>query len=119
MDSDAFQESVRHLSTLGFTELEAAVYTFLVESSPATAYRVAQGIGRPVANTYKAVESLQQKGAVLVDETGTRLCRGERRRKRSRLRARRPRAGSPARRAATASCGRGSKLERKVYGPVR
>lgn len=75
MDSDPFQESVRHLSTLGFTELEAAVYTFLVESSPATAYRVAQGIGKPVANTYKAVESLQQKGAVLVDETGTRLCR--------------------------------------------
>jgi sugar-specific transcriptional regulator TrmB len=75
MDSDAFQESVRHLSTLGFTELEAAVYTFLVENSPATAYRVAQGIGKPVANTYKAVESLQQKGALLVDETGTRLCR--------------------------------------------
>lgn len=75
MDSDPIQESVRHLSTLGFTELEAAVYTFLVESSPATAYRVAQGIGKPVANTYKAVESLQQKGAVLVDETGTRLCR--------------------------------------------
>ena len=75
MDSNPFQESVRHLSTLGFTELEAAVYTFLVESPPATAYRVAQGIGKPVANTYKAVESLQQKGAVLVDETGTRLCR--------------------------------------------
>jgi sugar-specific transcriptional regulator TrmB len=75
MEPDPFQESVRHLSTLGFTELEAAVYTFLVESSPATAYRVAQGIGKPVANTYKAVESLQQKGAVLVDETGTRLCR--------------------------------------------
>lgn len=75
MQPDPFQESVRHLSTLGFTELEAAVYTFLVESSPATAYRVAQGIGKPVANTYKAVESLQQKGAVLVDETGTRLCR--------------------------------------------
>jgi HTH-type transcriptional regulator, sugar sensing transcriptional regulator len=75
MQPDPFQESVRHLSALGFTELEAAVYTFLVESSPATAYRVAQGIGKPVANTYKAVESLQQKGAVLVDETGTRLCR--------------------------------------------
>jgi hypothetical protein len=33
MDPDPFQESVRHLSTLGFTALEAAVYTFLVESS--------------------------------------------------------------------------------------
>lgn len=72
---DSIEESVRHLSALGFTELEAAVYVYLVENSPATAYRVAQGIGKPVANTYKAVESLQQKGAVLVDETKTRLCR--------------------------------------------
>ena len=72
---DSFEESVRHLAALGFTDLEAAVYVYLVENSPATAYRVAQGIGKPVANTYKAVESLQQKGAVLVDETKTRLCR--------------------------------------------
>ena len=72
---DSIEESVRHLAALGFTELEAAVYVYLVENSPATAYRVAQGIGKPVANTYKAVESLQQKGAVLVDETKTRLCR--------------------------------------------
>lgn len=72
---DSIEESVRHLASLGFTELEAAVYVYLVENSPATAYRVAQGIGKPVANTYKAVESLQQKGAVLVDETKTRLCR--------------------------------------------
>lgn len=72
---DSIEESVRHLAALGFTELEASVYVYLVENSPATAYRVAQGIGKPVANTYKAVESLQQKGAVLVDETKTRLCR--------------------------------------------
>ena len=72
---DSFEESVRHLAALGFTDLEATVYVYLVENSPATAYRVAQGIGKPVANTYKAVESLQQKGAVLVDETKTRLCR--------------------------------------------
>lgn len=72
---DSIDESVRHLAALGFTELEASVYVYLVENSPATAYRVAQGIGKPVANTYKAVESLQQKGAVLVDETKTRLCR--------------------------------------------
>lgn len=72
----AAEQSVRRLTELGFTELEASVYTYLVQHSPATAYRVAQGIGKAVANTYKAVESLHQKGAVLVDETGeNRLCR--------------------------------------------
>jgi HTH-type transcriptional regulator, sugar sensing transcriptional regulator len=69
------KESVEILKTLGFNELEAAAYTFLVENSPVTAYRVAQGIGKPVANTYKAVESLKEKGAVLIDETGNKLCR--------------------------------------------
>lgn len=63
------------LKTLGFNELEATAYTFLVENSPVTAYRVAQGIGKPVANTYKAVESLKEKGAILIDETGNKLCR--------------------------------------------
>ena len=66
------------LVALGFTELEAEVYLYLVEASPATAYAVAKGIERTVANTYKAVESLRQKGAVLVDETtdrSARLCR--------------------------------------------
>lgn len=62
------------MSELGFTELEAAVYSYLVENSPATAYRVAQDIGKPVANTYKAVKALHQKGAVLIDETQNRLC---------------------------------------------
>jgi len=71
---DEFHRAVQQLILLGFTELEAAVYVFLVGHSPATAYGVAKGLGRPVANTYKAVESLQQKGAVLIDETGARQC---------------------------------------------
>ena len=71
MPDEAFQS----LTGLGFTELEAEVYVSLLQQSPATGYRVAQSIGRPVANTYKAIESLQQKGAVLVDEGASRLCR--------------------------------------------
>src|SRR5262249_12589126 len=71
MPADAFQS----LTGLGFTELEAEVYVALLQHSPVTGYRVAQSIGRPVANTYKAIESLQQKGAVLVDEGSSRLCR--------------------------------------------
>ena len=74
MQQEITKQSIRSLSELGFTELEAAVYAYLVENSPATPYRVAQEIGKPVANTYKAVKSLSQKGAVLIDETKNRQC---------------------------------------------
>lgn len=74
MSQENIRASVSALRELGFTEIEAAVYVFLVESSPATPYRVARGIGKPVANTYKAVETLFQKGAVLIDQTRNRLC---------------------------------------------
>ena len=74
MNQELVKQSIRSLSELGFTELEAMVYTYLVENSPATPYRVAQEIGKPVANTYKAVKSLSQKGAVLIDGTKNRQC---------------------------------------------
>lgn len=63
------------LTGLGFTALEAAVYRSLVEMSPATGYRVAQQIGKPISNTYKAIESLASKGAVLIEEGEHRICR--------------------------------------------
>jgi sugar-specific transcriptional regulator TrmB len=69
------EDALQSLTGLGFTDLEAEVYVSLLQQSPATGYRVAQSIGRPVANTYKAIESLQHKGAVLVDEGSSRLCR--------------------------------------------
>ncbi|MCC6244251.1 MAG: TrmB family transcriptional regulator [Gemmatimonadaceae bacterium] len=65
----------RHLIALGFSELEADVYVFLLRESPATGYRVAQAIGRTAANTYKALESLEARGAVHVEEAESRLCR--------------------------------------------
>lgn len=61
-----------HLVALGFTEIEAAAYTFLLRESPATGYRVAQGIGRTAANSYKALESLETRGAVMSEEGETR-----------------------------------------------
>lgn len=67
--------SITALKRLGFTELEAAVYAYLVVNPPATAYKVARDIGKPVANTYKAVQSLFEKGAIMIDETENRLCR--------------------------------------------
>lgn len=74
MSQERYKDSIKWLNELGFTELEATVYSYLVENSPATAYRVAQDIGKPVANTYKAVQALYQKGAVMIDETQNRLC---------------------------------------------
>lgn len=66
------------LLALGFTALENDVYVFLLGESPATGYRVAQAIGKPVANTYKAIESLAGKGAVLVDDGEARQVRAVR-----------------------------------------
>jgi sugar-specific transcriptional regulator TrmB len=63
------------LVALGFTGLEAEAYTFLIGVSCATGYRVAQEIGKAVANTYKALETLERKGAVLVDEGKNRVFR--------------------------------------------
>lgn len=64
-----------HLVALGFTPLEAEVYVFLLREAPATGYRVAQGIGRTVANTYKALESLERRGAAMADAGDPRLYR--------------------------------------------
>ncbi len=68
-------DHIQALVALGFTALEAEVYGFLLREPAATGYRVAQRIGKPAANTYKAVESLQRKGAVIVDDGESRVCR--------------------------------------------
>ena len=67
--------AIQALIRLGFTALEAEAYTWLLGEPGATGYRIAKGIGKPVANTYKALESLQHKGAILVEEDESRVCR--------------------------------------------
>ncbi len=69
------EDCVQALAALGFTGLEAECYAFLVRESPATGYRVAQALSKPAANVYKALEALQHKGALLVDEGESRLFR--------------------------------------------
>jgi sugar-specific transcriptional regulator TrmB len=71
----AREVATEFLLPLGFTGIEAEAYVFLLEEAPATGYRVAQGINRTTANTYKALESLQQKGAVMQEDGATRLYR--------------------------------------------
>ncbi|GAC1351588.1 MAG: hypothetical protein NVS3B20_18720 [Polyangiales bacterium] len=53
------------LQRLGFTDLEAHVYLSLVSGGPASGYRVAERVGKPSANVYKALQSLARKGAAV------------------------------------------------------
>jgi HTH-type transcriptional regulator, sugar sensing transcriptional regulator len=69
------QKNLESLVELGLTSLESEVYAYLVANSPASGYKVAKGIAKPAANVYKAIESLQAKGALLVEDSQTRLCR--------------------------------------------
>lgn len=62
------------LATLGLTPLEADVYRFLLVAPNSTGYRVAQAIGKPVGNIYKAIEGLEAKGAAITsDDDGNRV----------------------------------------------
>ena len=68
-------QAAKALTFLGFSEIEALIYCFLLQESPATGYRVSHAIGKPTANTYKAIASLAQRGAIVVDDGASRLCR--------------------------------------------
>ncbi|HEX6789858.1 MAG TPA: helix-turn-helix domain-containing protein [Candidatus Krumholzibacteria bacterium] len=59
------------LESLGLTQIEALAYAYLVANPSSTGYRVARGIGKPTANVYRALESLNRKGAVLQDRAAT------------------------------------------------
>lgn len=63
------------LIALGFTALEAEIYVRLLAESPVTGYRIAQSLRKPAPNVYKALESLEAKGAVMVEDGRGRLCR--------------------------------------------
>jgi len=67
--------AAQYLSEFGFTGLEAEIYAFLLVEWPASGYRIAQAIKKPAANTYKAIETLDQKGAILIEEGDKRLCK--------------------------------------------
>lgn len=68
-------QAARALEDLGFSEIESLIYCFLLKESPATGYRISHAIGKPTANTYKAIAALAQRGAIVVDDAQNRLCR--------------------------------------------
>lgn len=63
--STAPADVISDLRKLGLTEYEARVYFQLLCDSPATAYEIAKAANLPRPNTYNALESLVQRGAVL------------------------------------------------------
>ena len=63
------------LRALGFTEIDARVYAYLLENEPTTGYRISHDIGKPTANTYKSIASLERLGAVQVDDSANRQVR--------------------------------------------
>lgn len=75
MATTTSKAALQALAGLGFSEIEARVYAYLLSGPPATGYRVSHAIGKPTANTYKAIQALQDKGALLVDEGANKLCR--------------------------------------------
>jgi HTH-type transcriptional regulator, sugar sensing transcriptional regulator len=58
------------LSAMGFTDLEARLYCELLRQSPLTGYRLSQLVAKAPANTYQALKTLAQKGAVILSEGG-------------------------------------------------
>lgn len=63
------------LYNLGFNQLEAEVYIHLLTQPPSTAYKIGKQINKPTANVYKTIDSLVEKGAILIEDNKNKQCR--------------------------------------------
>lgn len=63
------------LTRIGFTDLESDIYVTLLRMGAMTGYAVAKEIGKAVANVYKGLESLADKGAVIQSQSDRKLFR--------------------------------------------
>jgi sugar-specific transcriptional regulator TrmB len=61
------------LQQAGLTKTEAAIYVLLVKNSPATPPRLADLAGESRTNTYKLLETLEEKGLVARDDSQKKL----------------------------------------------
>ncbi|RPI85197.1 MAG: TrmB family transcriptional regulator [Chloroflexi bacterium] len=68
------QKTVEQLMLLGFSQYEAQAYITLLEHNPTSGYELAKASGIPRANIYRILDKLEERGAVLRDESpeGTR-----------------------------------------------
>lgn len=67
--------ATRALTDLGLTPLEAEIYGHLAAGAVDTGYGIAKALGKPRANVYQALRTLQLKGAVIADDGETQQCR--------------------------------------------
>jgi sugar-specific transcriptional regulator TrmB len=67
-------QGIDELRKLGLTDLEARIYVHLLGTKASTGYAIAKAIARPVANVYKAVTTLEKKGAIYIQQGSNRLC---------------------------------------------
>jgi sugar-specific transcriptional regulator TrmB len=73
--ADSQQQTITsQLTQLSFTQLESEVYLYLLISGDNTGYAIAKGIGKAVANVYKAVEALSNKGAIEITVGDSKIC---------------------------------------------
>ncbi|MBU8893710.1 MAG: hypothetical protein KOO66_13100 [Bacteroidales bacterium] len=68
-------ELINKLNEIGFNNLEAEVYLYLLSNRPATAYKIGKQINKPTANVYKAIDALSIKGAVIVEDNKNKICK--------------------------------------------
>jgi len=60
---------------IGLTPMETDIYVHLLRHSPDTGYGVAKALRKAAPNVYKAIETLEAKGALLVDRGDTQTVR--------------------------------------------
>lgn len=68
------QNTIEQLMLLGFSQYEAKAYITLIEHHPTSGYELAKASGIPRANIYAILDKLEERGAVLREESpeGTR-----------------------------------------------
>lgn len=66
-----YQNSIKALTEIGLNNLEAEIYLELSNEPGASGYKIAKNLKKQTANIYKALETLQAKGAILTEANGS------------------------------------------------
>jgi len=65
----AQEKNLQLLMDIGLSKLQTRIYLALLKGVRSTGYQIAQQLNEPAANTYKALESLQKSGLVMLDDS--------------------------------------------------
>ena len=67
-------QGIDELRQLGLTDLEARIYVHLLSTNASTGYAIAKALAKPAANVYKAITTLELKGAIYIEDGKNRTC---------------------------------------------